>query len=110
MPCCAVLCCAVLCCAVCRRECEKYALACANPDYGNLCFASNEESEAIETVSSRKSQHKRDIITFGRPLQSSMGYWIMVPGLEAVLLHFHVIHHAYCLGACGLQEGLLAVC
>jgi hypothetical protein len=35
-----------------RRECEKYALACANPDYGNLCFASNEESEAIETVRS----------------------------------------------------------
>jgi hypothetical protein len=53
--CCAVLCCAVLCCAVLgvlsyRRECEKYALACANPDYGNLCFASAEEADAIETV------------------------------------------------------------
>lgn len=44
-----VLRCAVPCCA-CRRECEKYALACANPDYGNLCFADAEESEAIETV------------------------------------------------------------
>lgn len=33
-----------------RRECEKYALACANPEFGNLCFASAEESEAIETV------------------------------------------------------------
>jgi len=36
--------------ALCRRECEKYALACANPDYGNLCFATAEEAEAIETV------------------------------------------------------------
>lgn len=41
-----MLCCAVLC----RRECEKYALACANPDYGNLSFANGEEAEAIETV------------------------------------------------------------
>ena len=42
-----VLCHAVL---LCRRECEKYALACANPDYGNLCFATADEAEAIETV------------------------------------------------------------
>lgn len=49
MRCCNVLCCAVL--VSCRRECEKYALACANPDYGNLCFASAEEADAIETVS-----------------------------------------------------------
>lgn len=33
-----------------RRDCEAYSLACANPDMGDLCFATPDEAVAIEEV------------------------------------------------------------
>lgn len=38
-----------------RRECEAYSLACANPDMGNLCFATQDEAASIEEVHCSKS-------------------------------------------------------
>jgi hypothetical protein len=34
-----------------KRECENYAMMCASPEKGNLCFTSPEEQEAIQMVS-----------------------------------------------------------